>query len=192
MKAPWRESTGILPWLILIATLLAIVFIFRNDLITKEYLIENKEYIDFISKTITSIAIVVGGILSYIKFFKGRILKPKLVIEASSGTIKTENGVLHWIEAEMKNIGNVAIWNHDTTIYATIHTAQSYCVKLDEFMTIPYSLKGGESIIDVGESVFENAFLLVPDDAFAVTFQIIVKNEKKSIWSRSITVSNAE
>jgi len=38
--------------------------------------------------------------------------------------------------------------------------------------------------------VFEHAFLLVPDDAFAVTFQIIVIDEKKSVWSRCITVSN--
>jgi hypothetical protein len=144
MKPPWRESTGIIPWLILIAALLAIILTFKNRLFTKAYLIDNKEILNFISEAITSFVIFVGGILSYIRFFKGRILKPKLLIKANSGTLKAADDIQHWIETDFKNIGNVAIWNYDTTIYATIHSTKSYCVKLDEYMTMPYSLKGGE------------------------------------------------
>lgn len=58
-------------------------------------------------------------------------------------------------------------------------------------MSSPPEAKTREKLIDVGEIVYEHAFLVVPEEIKAITFQVVVKDQSKTIWWRCFTVSNS-
>ena len=134
MKRPWRESVGLLPWLILIAIVLGVA------LLAKQWGSPRTpgdagNFVDTFSKIITTVFLVIGGIFSYLKFFKGRTLSPKLIITPQSGVIHDQSGYLHWIETQIENKGSVAVWNYEVIIYATLHGGSEERIRVSKFMS---------------------------------------------------------
>ena len=192
MKALWRESRGLIPWLGLVAFVLAVALLFEVGLLSPARLSRNKDFIDAGATIVTTALLIIGAVFSYLKFFKGRTLSPKLAISARSGALAEADGLRHWIEVSVENKGSVGIWNYNVTIDATLHAAKSRTVTVTEFVEYPKETEGREKAIDIGETVYEHAFLSVPAYVHAVTFQIVVKDQSNTIWWRSLTVKNAE
>jgi hypothetical protein len=190
MRKPWHESSGVIPWLIIVALLLLLAFLIKKGDVTSTALINNKDVIDVGLKVITSIFFITAGTLSYIRFFKGRTLQAKLIITPTCGTIQKPDDILHWIEVEIRNTGSVSVWNYTINITAKVHGKEDHHLCVTDFVPLPKDLQKHEHLIDVGESAFEHAFLSVPCEAFAVTFQILVYDQSKAAWTRCITVSN--
>ena len=192
MKPPWYESKGIIPWLLLILLVLLIAVLLKEGLISASILNSQKDTFDVVSKIITSIVMIVGGILSYIKFFKGRILRPKLNIIPRTGVIFLEKENLHWLDLEIQNKGSVAIWNYVVEVYATLHGDAPRSTKITEFIEIPKSRTKEEHLIDVGESSHEHAIIRVPKEIWAVTYQILISVPNGSMWDQYLTTSNMQ
>lgn len=190
MKRPWRESTGLVPWLILIAVVLALAVLFKRGALPRDISDHTIGLIGAVSSIATTVILIAGAILSYFKFFKGRTLSPKLIIIPSSGKVTFNDEVVHWIETKIENKGSVAIWNYQVSIEATLHMNKDEHVKVLNFMPAPADTEGRERVIDVGETVFEHAFLPVPEGVSAITFQIAVTDKSKTIWWRCLTVNN--
>lgn len=121
MRRPWRESAGLVPWLILIAIALGIALMVKQWGLPKTISDNTRNLVDTLSTIITTSLLVIGGILSYLKFFRGRTLSPKLIITSSTGVVADKNGFLHWIETQIENKGSVAVWNYEMSIDATLH-----------------------------------------------------------------------
>jgi len=192
MKAPWRESSGFFPWLILLAGLLGIAVILKEGIFSFDFLRLNKETVEVTTKVIETLILIVGSILAYFRFFKGRTLKPKLLIKSDCTVIKQENLLQHYIDVEVQNTGTVAIWNHRIEIIATIHGGEEQEVNVSNFAKLPEDLKSDEHLIDVGETSYEHAYLSVPSNAYAVTYQILVFDHNGTMWNRAFTMKNCE
>jgi hypothetical protein len=190
MKAPWRLSSSWFPWLVLLLILLSIAFLSKEGIWSFELLKVNREAIEAAAKIIETIVLIIGGILAYIRFFKGRTLKAKLIINTSSAVYRVENALQHCIDIEIQNTGAVAIWNYRLEIVATIHSEKEENIKITKYAKLPGEIKQIERLIDVGESAYEQAFLDVPLTAFAVTYQIVVFDQNDAIWNRALTVEN--
>lgn len=190
MRYLWYESRGLIPWLFLILIILIIAILFKEGWISEKILMDHKDAFDVVSKVITMIVVIVGGFLSYIKFFKGRILKPKLNILPTAGVINLNEDNLHWLDIEIQNKGTVAIWNYEIKVYATLHATEKRNIKISEFIKEPDSLKKLEHLIDVGESSHEHAIIRVSKVVWAVTYQIFVSTPNGSTWDRYLTMAN--
>ena len=190
MNRPWRESAGLIPWLILLLASLLIALLVKYDVITTNIDEGTKNFVDVLSKITTAIFLLVGGIFSYLKFFKGRTLSPKLVITINSGMVEQGDANLHWIEAQIENKGSVAIWNYETNIYAFFDGDFEQLIRVSECLPRPHDTKARETVIDVSEVVFEHALLTVPNQVSAISFQVEVRDQSKTVWWRSHTVSN--
>ncbi|SFF12880.1 hypothetical protein [Nitrosomonas sp. Nm166] len=191
-KAPWHESQGWIPWLILLTIFLLMAVGIKEGWFAYIDFKSHKDEIDGITKILSSLVLLVGGILAYLRFFKGRTLRPKLNILPSSGFITLENDNLHWIDVKIENCGSVSIWNHEIIIYATFHTPEPYCMQVKDYMPEITEVKNREHLIDVGETSHEHAFVKVPANVSAITYQILIKDHKGTIWVQCITVSNRE
>jgi len=193
MKPIWRESYGLLPWLILVAIFLGLAVLIKENktsLIYK-YLSTNKDTIPVITYLINTFIIVTGAIFSYLRFFKGRLFRPKLIIKLNVNVIKIDNTFLHSIEMELQNIGSVSIWNYQKRIIAIFHSECPHSVEVTDFLSLP-DIKKSEELIDAGESSFIFAHLKVPINVSAVTYQTIIYDQISTKWTRTITVKNSE
>jgi hypothetical protein len=192
MKAPWHESQGLIPWMVLLIVFLIVLVGIKEGWIAHLNFAARKNEIDGVTKILGSVILFLGGILSYFRFFKGRTFRPKLNISPKSGMIPLNEENLHWIDVKIENRGSVSIWNHEITIYATLHSLKPYCMRVTEYMPGIIERKCGEHLIDVGEALHEHAFIRIPMNIHAVTYQIVVKDHHGTIWTRCLTESNTQ
>lgn len=190
MKRPWRESEGVIPWLILIIFFLVIALLIKYNVFPQNISDNTKNLVDAATKIITTIVLMIGGLFSYIKFFKGRLLSPKININFNSGVIKINDKNLHWLEVQLENKGTVSVWDYTTNIYAIFDGDTALHIPLTDFVPHPLETLERERAIDINETVFEHAFLKVPLTVSAVTFKVEIKDKTDTLWWRSCTVSN--
>jgi hypothetical protein len=177
--------------LLMIALVFVIAVLFKDRIITTSLLSNNKDFLDALSKLATLFALLIGGVLSYLRFFKGRTFRPKLILKPQSGIIRVDDTLLHWLEIEIQNTGSVSIWNYKIKIYATFHGSGTSNQEVTEFVSLPSQLQAEEHLVDVAESGFEHAFISVPMDVKAVTYQIVLIDQYNTAWTRCLTVKNS-
>jgi len=187
MKTTWLESHNIISWMYLIIIILLLAVLFKEGVISITSLVNKKELINSVSELVTIAAILIGGILSYLKYFKRRLFKPKLNIVPSVGLIELENDNLHWINLELENKGSAGIWNYKIKVIATLHGNDTKDIEINNFFRPE---KYQENLIDVGESAYEHATLNIPKDIYAITFNISITDKSGANWYRSITSAN--
>jgi len=187
---PWSESRGVIPWLFVIAGGLSVTILFKEDILSVKLLGTYGDVLDSIAKIVTIAAVVIGGALSYIRFFRGRILNPKLNIVATTGCLELDDCNMHWLDVELANRGSVAIWNYNVKVMVSLHATFSSEMVVPAFVGPADSNRGDENLIDVGESAWEHAIIRVPKEVQAITFRISVSEESGSMWDRYVTSSN--
>ncbi|MBE9070564.1 hypothetical protein IQ260_28380 [Leptolyngbya cf. ectocarpi LEGE 11479] len=192
----WLSSKSSLPVLILICLLLGVAVTFKFGNLDSSTITTNKELIDTISTIFSLFGFLIGGTLAYIRFFKGRVLKPKLDIEVQSSCIPSKTKNLHWIDISIANTGNVAVWEDGLWIYWIAHSLDRNSMDVldnradmsDRIIQSPY--KNGSSLVDVGETTFEHAVIELDKEAEAYTFEVILSDLENTVWRRCITVKN--
>lgn len=192
MKRPWQEDKGWLPWLFLLVLVLSIGVLFKSRYLTKELLKADKDFYAALSSIATVCFLVVGGALSYIRFFKGRTLRSKMNLELKTGVIPLKEQFLHWVEAEIKNTGSVTIWDYQTQIVATLRKNSISCeIPVTDYVP-SFDPNTGILLIDAGESSYEHAFMEVPKEVEVVSFQVTITDKYNHKWTRSIMSKNSE
>ena len=192
LKRLLYEVSGFISWLILLAFILVMAVLIKDGVIANTRLVENKDVFDATWKITATLVLIIGGILSYVRFFGGQALRPKLILKLQSGVIPIDKKFLHWIEIEIQNVGSSSIWNYRIRIYATHHGPNLYRDEVTDFVSAPRDLKIQEQFVDVGESAFEHALVFVPPHVSAVTFQVVLTDEKGAMWTRCLTLKNSE
>src|SRR6266404_2088744 len=183
MRSPWEESTGIVPWLLAIVVVLGLGLVIRYA-VGLDTLVAKRDLIDVTAKLVASLAIVIGGILSYVRFFKGRILKPKLTITVTTGCVSLSLHNLHWVDVVLDNKGSVAVWNYRVQLWAVLHGPEGKTVPVERFMRVPGNRADGEHLVDVAETGSEHALLSVPKSTEAITFIVQVTDQHGTRWDR--------
>jgi hypothetical protein len=116
--------------MVLIALGLGLGVALKEGIISINLLDRNRERIDTLSKLVTIMAVILGGFLSYVKFFKGRVFRPKLVIRPLSGAVAAKTEILHWLDIEIENKGSVPIWNYKLELCAVLHGEQEEKIRI--------------------------------------------------------------
>jgi len=191
MKSPWSESRFVVPVMAFIAVLLLLCAPFKAGLISFADIVNKKDFIDAFSKIITSLVLIIGGVLSYIKFFKGRVLKPKIDIHLKTGAFATKEKILHWLEIAIENKGSVAVWNYTLELFAIPYPNRESPTNISDSV-IASDVEDQEHLVDVGETAFEHAVIELKKETFAYTFEIILTDDRGTKWRRCVTVKNAE
>lgn len=85
----------------------------KNNVIQEFIKIEaNEKLIDFTSKLITFLFFIIGGLFTYLKFFKGHLFLSKMNLKSSGQVIEIDKEKnLHVITIELINSGNFTIFN---------------------------------------------------------------------------------
>jgi hypothetical protein len=191
MHPPWKEDSWALPGLLLLVSVLGSAYLFKSNYISKEAIKADKDFYTAISSLATLSVFAIGGALSYIRFFKGRTLAAKMNLGLKSGMISGPANNLHWLELEMTNTGSVTVWHYKIRIKAILMKGDYTCAcDIADFISPPE--EAGEVLVDVGESAYEQAYIVVPKEVDAVTLQAIVIDKYRHVWYRSITVNNKE
>ncbi len=150
-----------------------------------------KDLVDALSTIFGCAILLLGAVLSYIRFFKGRMLKPKINLQLQTGLLSQGENNLHWIEIAIENKGNVAVWNYTLKLLATPHPGDGSSTDVSDRISIP-KVDDGEHLVDVGETAFEHAIIELSKCPYAYTFEAVLKDNRGTQWRRCITVPNNE
>ena len=162
--------------------------------VTKRSIAQDKDFFAAIASAVSLIAIVLGAAVSYLKFFRGRTLSPRLALVLADNPVKVTGGNLHALEIEIRNVGTVPVWDHSIEIFVQFHDEPSEPMRpVTDFAQWPVTTKDGkplQNVIDIAESAYEHAFYFVPARIQACTFRVTVTTPDHSRWSRCLTVGN--
>lgn len=186
MKKVIRILEKFLPIFIMVDILLFIIILLTKNIVPTTISEGESRLISALSTLITSTFLILTGILSYFKFFRGRIFSPKIYISTKSGIIKNNTDRIFWIEAQYENKGNVAIIDYDITFF-TYFYIRDRLVRREVKRFIDPPVGSGRRIIEVGESAFETAYVTLPNEVSFAIFQAVLIDENRNVWWRSHT-----
>lgn len=189
---PWLESKGYKPWLLLLLFALVIAVLFKRNTLSFTILEDHHNVLNGVYTITLIVVLIVGSIVSYLRFFKGRLWKPKLVISPTAGVVQLKDDNFHWIDIGLENKGSVAIWNYTVDLTADYHTKDTPGCQKPEFHSMARSIREGELVIDIGETAFEHATIRVPKSVEVVTYKIVMTSSDGAKWDRCITISNRQ
>ncbi|MCW3845653.1 hypothetical protein OF829_00255 [Sphingomonas sp. LB-2] len=179
-------------FLLLAATLL-IGGSVRRGYLTLELFRANKDAIAAIGSVATMIFLLLGGVFSYYRFFRGRTFSVRAEMSISVDIIASPNGdLLHAISVIVKNIGSNPIWNPRATL--TLESRSG-----DRVTTTRVSDWVEESVaddtdrvavIDAGETTTFFATRLIAKEVWAVTYVVQLASDSGDIWMTSRTLAN--
>lgn len=182
----WLMRNHVVSWIIILIVALFIANLAKQGFLSLEGINENKDIIGTVSTILTTMLVLLAGLVSYFRFFHGRLFSPKLCIDAASDLIENEDGNLHWIDVELENRGSITIWDYKIRI--TVNFGQTD--KDVRLHSLASTEKGGVHIIDPGETAYEHGTIKVPKEIEFLTFHIQVRNAAGTMWDRCLTVSN--
>jgi hypothetical protein len=173
---------------------LAIANLLKHGVAVKSAIVQNKDFIDAISKILGATALAIGAVASYYRFFRGRTFAAKADLNLEVAVYETDQDFrLHVINLEVTNLGPVPISEPrpqiDVYLYGPSGTKKYSIDKwwhpLDE---------DGEadnvSLIDSQESSQFHSSQHIPNEIWAVLYVARVESDRNDTWSRAITVSN--
>lgn len=191
--ALWSPSRFTNPLLGLIAIALCIAVLAKHDIVSLGSLARNKDALDAVASLVTTTAVVIGGSLTYLRFFHRRVFHPKLNLSLLVTRWNTARGEAHSIEVRLKNVGPVAIWNYEVKLIALHHPLDgSKSVRSQVPTGVESSNErlrdADEVLIDVGETDTLH-YVHSPDGNLgAVTYTAVVRLPGGARWLRSRTV----
>ncbi len=195
MKFIYRYRDELIVTMLLFNIILALAILATLEVLQWSWFAENKDALDGASTVLGIIAIAIGALLTYLRFFKGRTFTKRADVQLSvsvhpHGPKKT----LHAICLEVHNIGTLPIWNLTPLISVDINGPEGVSSEYDitQWWT-PHedaSAEGTISVIDTGETVSFYATHPMSSDAWSVRYIASVKDNRGIVWRAGKTVSN--
>lgn len=190
-----RNRFEIFSILFFIILVLIGVLIFKNHESNKSNYKEYKELFDILSSVVSILLITIGAILSYFKFFKGRLFQENIELVVFAKVVeKDENSNSVFCNIKVNNIGNIAIVNPKSYMKVEVlnddlenEEKNEKEVELNE----EYSNQSNKWIIIEPKAHYNvHSFHKVDKSiwAFKYTFQLI--SDRKNSWVRVVTIPN--
>lgn len=165
------------PVLLAIVVVLIVALLVARGVVTPAWLEANKDEVGVVGDLVTLALFVVGAVLSYYRFFRGRTLAEKLVIELTPGLVERSGGrLLHWLEIELTNKGSVTIHEPEVRVTAFLHDPDMHGEPVARSITAPGKTADRSRIIDPGETVNHHVLHEVGGTADAVSFRVKVED----------------
>ncbi|MEO1127922.1 MAG: hypothetical protein AAFX95_28140 [Cyanobacteria bacterium J06639_16] len=169
---------------------LSLLISFKLGLIQLSDIKNNKDLIDSVSTIVGVSVLLAGSLLSYFRFFKGRVLRPKVDLEIRSECFSSSDDKnLYWIEIVISNKGDVAIFNY--RVFVDVHSHPSN-TRIDMSQKIIQPCRRhGKSVVNIGEMASQHAVFELEKSAKAYTFEVSVIDASNAMWRRCLTLKNS-
>ncbi len=141
-------------------------------------------------RVIETSVIVAAAIASYFRFFRGRMLTPRLGVKVTASVIPaTKNTVLHTVRIEVENSGSVPVWDPRPHVVVTEHAqlARKEITYGPELWML--KTRHGRTVIDTGETVEFDLDHQVSKECWAASYFVVVTCSSDKQWTRAVTVS---
>jgi len=194
MNILYRYRGHLILALVIVVSFLVAANVFRYGQVSKNTIVENKEVIDVVIKSVGSTLLLVGAVASYFRFFRGRTFAARANLKLEISVFETDRDFkLHVIDCEVTNIGSVPIWEPRPII--TVHLYGPGDLKtydIDNWWHPMWKKKNiyATDLIDSQESAQFYASQHIPLEVWAVTYSAAIETRGRNVWRKSVTVSN--
>lgn len=135
--------------------------------------------------------VVAAAVASYFRFFKGRMLSPRLSVQVTGSALPASKNVNHHVvRFELENTGSVPVWEPTPHIWVDEHASKAKEVREYGAELWEPKQRSGRAVIDTGETMEFALHHEVHKDAWAATYTLRVTCASRKVWTRSITLSN--
>jgi hypothetical protein len=157
-----------------------------------------KDAVDALSKILEMVLGTIGAVAAYRRFFKGRVLEPRVKLSLSSEAIRwvtslstDGRSLLHSIDVEIENVGGATVWDPEVKLRTLAIDSDSEIGVLRADPGIEREPSVGElSGIGPGEVVVYHYDVCVPRwiQAFRASAEVWSGGH---VWQRARTLANA-
>jgi hypothetical protein len=190
VRAPWSGGSFAIPLLIVIASGLLVLVLLKEGVITPARLRAHKDPIDAAATLVSTALLVCGAGVAYVRFFKGRLLHPKLDLAVTAAAVPSGGGCAYAVEVEITNKGAVTVWDYTLALHAQVLGEQQLvnCTRWlrDDLSEVG---AGGARSVDVGETAYAHAVVELRPRGKPVTFRAILHSRDGIVWARSVTAA---
>jgi hypothetical protein len=186
------NSVFILAVLILVLLLLISV---KYSILTKPVIVANKDFIGVLKDLLTILAIIVGALLSYFRFFSGRLFSEKADIDIKCSVIETPQKTLfHILTVSMTNKSNITIWHPEAKLVIRKFSPdknQNEELVDDFYESDHFKNDKMDAIIDSGETASYVIWREFETKVWAVAYSVEITSDSGRKWQKDFTVANA-
>jgi hypothetical protein len=188
-----RNRDSLVFYLTIVVALLVAANLWKRGVLSLEALGSYKDAIGTANDVVTIVAIAVGGIFSYLKFFRGRIMAQRAELSISVSVYDTTRPfLLHVVTLRAKNVGSVTIWSPEATIDMSMWDSEEIPapVRISSWIKQTRKSAGMLEVIEPGESACFVAVRKVPSDVWMVSYRAGISSDRGNEWDTIGTVSN--
>ena len=195
MKRFFQKNRNILIlWGLLIIFILIAINVWKHQIITSEFLANNKDAIDAVSAIITTMIVIIGAFMTYYRFFKGRTfsLRGQIQIKVNVHNLD-ENKNLHVVKVLFKNVGSSAIFNPKLKLIVDSLGGNEKQRTIDQWFDPGKKIDDSPRMyfIDPEESASFLTHVQVFKESSIVIYTAVVSSEDKTIWQDATSVDNS-
>ncbi len=185
-----RFHFEIISLILLVIIIASLYLIIEKGYLTNEFAEKNKDLVDLLDKLLKLIILIFAGIISYLRFFKGRIFNSRLIIEITEkiSEYSKEDNILVG-DIKLINPGSFPISGIKIS-YAIFNLNNEYIKKPTDL--ISSKLKPYEEFVIESSEVAQFQFyeILKKETKFyRFEFEFRAKN---NTWKRELIVENKE
>lgn len=183
----------IIAFSIILIGILSIANLVKFGYVTKDIIVNNKDFIDVLKNIITIFVLIIGAVVSYYRFFRGRVFSNNANIEICVSVHKINDDLLlHVIDVEFKNEGSFPIWEPTPSLVAYPHGISKLGEAISIYFWNPQEEGSTEytHVVHPLESEQFCTFYRVQKTILALTYVVQIKSRDKVKWTRAITISN--
>ena len=180
-----------------LATIVAILILadlIKYRWLTASSLAINKDALAALSSSVSVIAICVGAVFSYYRFFRGRTFYSRAELKIEVTVIPRDAAVnMHAVIVEVKNIGTLPIWSPSLVLTVVQHGPNGEKAEVLDSWSIARSPRGEAgtvAVIDSGETAPFWTDLEFSSDIWAVFYTAFVHSGEGEIWKKVMAVRN--
>lgn len=173
---------------------LVLAILLKHGMLTRSRLEDSKDALSALNYAVGVLAVVIGSVLSYYRFFRGRTFvaraEPTISVEVLP---TTEDFNIHAVTLHLKNIGNLPIWDPVPRVEVRKEgSAGPVTEAWNSWVEARASNEPGVglAVVDPGETVSFINHLRVPNDVWAVSYIAFFQSNGRQIWKCSQTTSN--
>lgn len=195
MKFVQRYRDDLVLALLFLLGILAVGNLAKYGFLKWSWFADNKNALDGISTVLGILAVAVGALATYRRFFKGRTFTTRADIQLTvSVHPHGPEEMLHAICLTVHNVGTLPIWAPTSLISVSIHGPEGVCCdyQISKWWT-PHeegTAESTDSVVDTGETASFYATDSIPRNAWSVTYIASVKDDSGNVWRAGKTVSN--
>jgi len=178
-----------------VALLLLAANAVKYGFLSWQWLDDHGDALDAAYSAVSIVAILVGGLLAYYRFFRGRTLATRAELSIDVDVLEAPHRrFMHAITVRVKNVGTVTIWEPRPIIDGVEHRADGMERRFQIARWYEPSETSGDppqvGLLDSGESGDFFAQRTFDADVWAVTYAPTVRCASGDSWTKLKTVAN--